>query len=113
MGFSNRRAFRQSLPAELADRSYEEFDHGTQRAVLNLYRSAPPEVLEQAGARLGELRGPALIEWPTRDPYIGPEFGQKLADALGGPTELNMVDAGHYPWLERPELIERVASFVG
>jgi pimeloyl-ACP methyl ester carboxylesterase len=113
MGFSNRRAFRQSLPAELADRSYEEFDHGTQRAVLNLYRSAPPDVLEQAGARLGELRQPALIEWPARDPYIGPEFGQKLADALGGPTELNMVDAGHYPWLERPELIERVASFVG
>lgn len=113
MGFTNRRAFRRTLPAELADRSYDEFDHGTQRAVLSLYRSSPPERLARAGDRLGELRQPALIEWPTRDPYISPEFGQRLADALGGPTELNMLDAAHYPWLERPEMIERVATFVG
>jgi pimeloyl-ACP methyl ester carboxylesterase len=113
MGFSNRRAFRRTLPAEVADRSYDEFDHGTQRAVLNLYRSSPPEVLARAGERLGELTQPALIEWPTRDPYIGAEFGQLLTDALGGPTELNLVDAGHYPWLERPEMVERVAAFLG
>jgi pimeloyl-ACP methyl ester carboxylesterase len=113
MGFTTRRAFRRTLPEEIADRSYDEFDHGTQRAVLRLYRASPPEVLARAGERLGELRCPALVEWPAADPYIGAEFGQKLADALGGPTELNLLDAGHYPWLERPEMIERVAAFVG
>jgi pimeloyl-ACP methyl ester carboxylesterase len=113
MGFTTRRAFRRELPAELADRAFDELDHGTQRAVLALYRSAPPEALAAAGERLGELRCPALIEWPTRDPYIGAEFGQRLADALGGETELNLLEAGHYPWLERPETIERVAAFVG
>jgi pimeloyl-ACP methyl ester carboxylesterase len=113
MGFTNRRAFRNTLPAEVADRSYDEFDHGTQRAVLKLYRSSPPDVLAAAGARLGELRCPALIEWPTRDPYIAADFGQRLADALGGETQLNLLEAGHYPWLERPETIERVAAFVG
>jgi pimeloyl-ACP methyl ester carboxylesterase len=113
MGFTTRGAFRRTLPAEVADRAYDEFDHGTQRAVLRLYRASPPEVLAQAGERLGELRCPTLIEWPTADPYIGAEFGQKLVDALGGPTELNMVEAGHYPWLERPELIQRVVAFVG
>ena len=60
-------------------------------------------MLARAGERLGELRCPALVEWPTRDPYIGAEFGQRLADALGGEVELELVDAGHYPWLERPE----------
>jgi pimeloyl-ACP methyl ester carboxylesterase len=113
MGFTNRRAFKRTLPEGIAERAYDEFDHGTQRAVLRLYRASPPEVLARAGERLGELRCPALIEWPTADPYIGAEFGQKLADALGGPTELNLLEAGHYAWLERPELIERVTAFVG
>ena len=112
MGFTTRRAFRRTLPAEIADRAYAEFDHGTQRAVLKLYRASGPEVLARAGERLGELHCPALIEWPTRDPYIGAEFGQRLADALGGEVRLQLVEAGHYPWLERPELIDRVADFV-
>jgi pimeloyl-ACP methyl ester carboxylesterase len=113
MGFTTRRAFRRELPRELADRAYDEFDQGTQRAVLRLYRSAPPEALARNGERLGELRCPALIAWPTRDPYVGAELGQRLADALGGEVQLEHLDAGHYPWLERPEMIERVARFVG
>jgi pimeloyl-ACP methyl ester carboxylesterase len=112
MGFTTRRAFRRELPAEIADRAFDEFDHGTQRAVLRLYRASPPEVLARHGERLGELRCPALIEWPTRDPYIGAEFGRRLADALGGEVQLAEVEAGHYPWLDRPELIDRVAAFV-
>jgi pimeloyl-ACP methyl ester carboxylesterase len=112
MGFTLRAGFRRTLPPEIADRAYDEFDHGSQRAVLTLYRASPPEVLARAGEHLGDLRCPALIEWPTRDPYIGAEFGQRLADALGGEVRLELVDAGHYPWLERPELIDRVAAFV-
>jgi pimeloyl-ACP methyl ester carboxylesterase len=112
MGLSSRWAFRRELPAALADRAWSHFDHGTQRAILKLYRSAGPEVLARAGERLGELRCPALVLWPDHDPYIGAEFGQAYADALGGPAELEMVDAGHWPWLDRPELVERVTSFV-
>jgi pimeloyl-ACP methyl ester carboxylesterase len=112
MGFTSRRAFRRELPSEIADRAYDDFDHGTQRAILKLYRSAPPEALARAGAALGELRRPALVAWPTRDPYIGAEFGRRYADALGGETELEEIDAGHWPWLERPEVIDRIAAYV-
>jgi pimeloyl-ACP methyl ester carboxylesterase len=112
MGFATRFGFRRALPRELADRAFGEFDHGTQRAILRLYRSSPPEVLARHGERLGDVHAPALIEWPQRDPYIGPEFGQRLADALGGETRLELLDAGHYPWLERPEMIDRVAAFI-
>ena len=112
MGFTTRRAFRRELPDALAERAYDEFDHGTQRAVLNLYRASPPEVLARHGERLGELRCPALVELPTRDPYIPTEFGRRLADALGGETRLELVDAGHWPWLERPEIVDRVAEFL-
>jgi pimeloyl-ACP methyl ester carboxylesterase len=113
MGFTTRRGFRRSLPAEVADRAYDDFDHGTQRAILRLYRSAAPELLARHGERLGELSCPALVVWPTRDPYIGAEFGRRYADALGGDPEREMVEAGHWPWLGRPETVERVARFAG
>jgi pimeloyl-ACP methyl ester carboxylesterase len=113
MGFTTRRGFRRALPRELADRAYDDFDHGTQRAILKLYRSAPPEELARHGERLGELRRPALVLWPTRDPFIGAEFGRRYAEALGGDAELELVEAGHWPWLERPEIVERVAAFLG
>jgi pimeloyl-ACP methyl ester carboxylesterase len=112
MGFTTRLGFRRGLPPEIADRAYDDFDHGTQRAILRLYRSAPPEVLARHGERLGELRCPALLPWPERDPYIGAEFGERYAEALGGEVELERVDAGHWPWLDRPELVERVAYFL-
>jgi pimeloyl-ACP methyl ester carboxylesterase len=113
MGFTTRFGFRRSLPRQIADRAYDAFDQGTQRAILRLYRSSPPEVLAAHGERLGELRCPALVLWPTHDPYIGAEFGRRYADALGGDVELEPIDAGHWPWLDRPEVVDRVAAFLG
>jgi pimeloyl-ACP methyl ester carboxylesterase len=122
MGFSTRWGLRQisreanvepgPLPAELIDETWEHFDHGTQRAILKLYRSAPEEALVGAGRDLGRIHCPALVLWPTRDPYIGEQFGRAYAAALGGEVELEMVDAGHWSWLDRPELVERVARFL-
>jgi pimeloyl-ACP methyl ester carboxylesterase len=112
MGFATRWGFRRSLPRAIADRAWEDFDHGTQRAILKLNRSAPPETLARAGPRLGELRCPALILWPFDDPYIPAEFGQRYADALGGPVELELVEGGHWTWVRRPDLVERTADFL-
>jgi pimeloyl-ACP methyl ester carboxylesterase len=112
MGATTRWGLRRELPTELADSAWDAFDHGTQRAILKLYRSAPPDVLAQAGERLDEIRAPALILWSEDDPYIGAEFGQAHADALGGETTLEMVRGGHWPWLRTPELIDRTADFL-
>jgi pimeloyl-ACP methyl ester carboxylesterase len=100
------------LPDRFIDRVWSDFDRGTRRAILKLYRSAPPAVLEQAGGRLGELRCPALVVWGTRDPYLPKRFGEAYADALGGDVQLELPDAGHWPWLDRPELIDRIAGFL-
>ncbi len=112
MGATTRWGLRRELPAELADAAWDSFDHGTQRAILKLYRSAPPEVLEQAGERLGEIHAPALVLWPEDDRYIPAEFGPAHADALGGEPTLQMVRGGHWPWLKNPELIVLTADFL-
>lgn len=124
MGFSTRftigRALRAAnatpgpMPEEFVASVIEHFDHGTQRAILKLYRSAPPETLERHGRQLGALTAPALILWPTEDPYIPAELGQAYADALGGETRLEIVEgAGHWSWLDRPELVGTAARFLG
>jgi pimeloyl-ACP methyl ester carboxylesterase len=112
MGVTFKWTLRRGMPDALVDSAYEHFDHGTQRAILKLYRSAPPELLARVGERLGEVRAPALVLWPEDDPYIGAEFGQAQAEALGGETTLEMVHGGHWPWLRNPELIARTADFL-
>jgi pimeloyl-ACP methyl ester carboxylesterase len=123
MGTSSKWAFRQisrqsnatpgPLPDWFIDRFWPDFDRGTRHAILRLYRSSPPEVLARAGERLGELDCHALILWPTNDPYAGPESGQRYADALAGNARLEMIDrAGHWMWLDRPDVIDKAAAFL-
>lgn len=101
------------MPPDFIDMVWRHWDQGTMRAILKLYRSAPPDVLEAAGSRLGELRCPALVLWGEQDPYIASEFAQRYADALGGDARLEMLaDAGHWPWLDRPDAVDTVTAFL-
>lgn len=94
------------------DSVLQHFDQGTQRAILRLYRSSAPAVLEAAGAQLGGLRMPALVLWGTQDPYIPARFGQAYASALGSAELIELPDAGHWPWLDRPDALDRVVDFL-
>ena len=123
MGLTTRFAFKRlskrvnvtpgPLPPEMIDAAWSHFDHGTQRAILKLYRSAPEAALEAAGRGLGRITAPALVLWPEEDPFIGAQFGPAYADALGGPAALELLErAGHWSWLDRPEVVDRVAGFL-
>ncbi|HEX2160849.1 MAG TPA: alpha/beta hydrolase [Thermoleophilaceae bacterium] len=104
---------REPLPGGFVDAVWEHFDHGTQRAILKLYRSAPSDVLAAAGANLGALRCPAIVVYGGRDPYLPAEFAQRYADALGGPATARVIeDAGHWTWLDEPSLIDEIAAFL-
>ena len=100
------------LPDEWLDSVLSHFDQGTQRAILRLYRSSPPEVLARAGERLGRLAMPALVLWGARDPYIPARFAGEYTRALPNAELVELPDAGHWWWLDRPEAIERVTDFL-
>jgi pimeloyl-ACP methyl ester carboxylesterase len=100
------------LPDAWLDSVLDHFDHGTQRAILHLYRSAPSEELARAGGELHRLRMPSLVVWGMRDPYIPPRFAAAYAQALPAAELLELPDAGHWWWLDRPDAIERVVGFL-
>lgn len=100
------------LPEEWLESVIAHFDQGTQRAILRLYRSSPPNALEAAGRRLGTLDMPALVMWGMQDPYIPARFGAAYASALGQAELIELADAGHWPWLDRPDVVDRVVGFL-
>jgi pimeloyl-ACP methyl ester carboxylesterase len=105
--------FLPGMPDEFVDSIWDHFDHGTQRAILKLYRSAPASSLAQAGERLGEVRCPALVIWGSDDQYLPAKFAHAYGEALGGETDVVVVEGGnHWPWIGRPELVERVCGFL-
>jgi pimeloyl-ACP methyl ester carboxylesterase len=107
------RSNREPLPGEFVDQVWEHFDHGTQRAILKLYRSAPAEVLAAAGSGLGAVGCPALVVYGGRDPYLPAELARRYGDALGGEATVRVLeDAGHWSWLDEPGLVDEVVAFL-
>jgi pimeloyl-ACP methyl ester carboxylesterase len=100
------------LPDATIDSIWAHFDQGTQRAILKLYRGAPPSLLEEAGARLGLVDAPALVIWGEQDPYIPTGFGELYAQTLPAAKLELLADAGHWPWLDRPDVIDMTANFL-
>ena len=48
-----------------------------------------------------------------RDRYIPARFADGLAAALGDGRVEHVAGAGHWPWLDRPELVGRITDFLG
>lgn len=107
-----RAAFVGPVPEGFTAAAMRYMDQGTQRAILRLYRSAPEESLAASGRGLSSLDMPALVVWGARDPYISSRFGEQYAAKLPNAQVDVVEDAGHWPWLDRPDLIDRIATFL-
>jgi pimeloyl-ACP methyl ester carboxylesterase len=99
------------MPAEFVEMIWRGYRRGFARPVLELYRSADPAALAAAGEQLEQLHCPALVLWGERDPYLPSRFGREYTERLPGGEYLG-VDAGHWPWVERPELVDRILTFI-
>jgi pimeloyl-ACP methyl ester carboxylesterase len=122
MGATNRRRLAKTLrrgsarseawSEERIDAVWAQFDQGTQRATLRLQRSVDERGLAVAGAQLTELEQPALVVWGARDPWLGPAWADAYAARLPHASLELVADAGHWPWLDQPAVIDRVAEFL-
>jgi pimeloyl-ACP methyl ester carboxylesterase len=81
---------------EAAEETSHHVDDEMKRCILALYRSAVT-VGEEWQDGVAAVRGqfPALVLWGRDDPYVAPEFGERLAQRLD--AELLMFDdSGHW-----------------
>jgi pimeloyl-ACP methyl ester carboxylesterase len=90
---------------------WDQFDQGTQRAILRLVRDARP-ASHQTTLAPPLINAPALIIWGDRDPWYAPPVADAYAARLPGAKVERLPDAGHWPWLDRPDLVDRVAAFL-
>lgn len=123
MGATSRRQLNRRLRAGTARREgwtderlrtvWEQFDQGTQRALLRLHRSADERHLAELGRPLQTLTAPALVLGGGSDPWVAPRFADAYGTALPNATVKQIRGAGHWPWLDDPQVIEAVAEFLG
>jgi pimeloyl-ACP methyl ester carboxylesterase len=92
------------LPAAMIDRMYDDFDVGTRRAVLRLYRATEPG---RNAARLqGALRPldrPTLVVWGARDPYIDVSYAERQRETFPSAAVHVLTESGHWPFADDPE----------
>jgi pimeloyl-ACP methyl ester carboxylesterase len=100
------------LPEEVIERWWRDFDQGTQRAILRLYRGSPEDVLAAAGARLGAVSCPALVVWGEDDPYLPTSLAGAYAEVLPVADARLVPGAGHWPWLDVPGVTDDVCRFL-
>jgi len=114
MGATTRWGLRRlsGMPREVVDRWWADFDQGTQRAILALYRSSPEDRLAAAGERLERIGCPALVVWGEEDPYLDPSFADAYAGRLARASVRRVPGAGHWPWLDQPGVTDEVCRFL-
>lgn len=101
-----------AFPDEHLRAVWSQFDQGTQRAVLRLHRSATEEALAAAGARLDLVTMPTLIIWGEEDPWFPVAFAHHYGERLPQAKVELIPNVRHWPWLERPEVADRIAEFL-
>ncbi|HEX5634882.1 MAG TPA: alpha/beta hydrolase [Gemmatimonadales bacterium] len=98
------------LPAAFIDRMYDDFDSGTKRAVLRLYRATEPgRNAARLQAALRPLDRPTLVVWGAADPYIDVSFAERQRETFPSAQVHVLPESGHWPFADDPE---RVASLV-
>jgi pimeloyl-ACP methyl ester carboxylesterase len=99
------------LPKPFVDEMWANYDAGTRRAVLRLYRATDlgaPEVAA-LGSALRVLDRPALVVWGARDPYIGVEYAGRQRETFPSAQIEVLPESGHWPYADDPA---RVAELV-
>jgi pimeloyl-ACP methyl ester carboxylesterase len=92
------------LPAPFVDRMFDNYDRGTRRAVLKLYRAT--DLGEEArilAAMLRPLDVPVLVVWGRHDPYLPVKWAERQRDIFPRARVVVLDESGHWPFADDPE----------
>ena len=103
------------LPTAFVDQMFADFDAGTRRAVLRLYRASHdvPAFGRRQAALLAPLRRPALVVWGKRDPYLPWSLAERQRQVFPDAQVAILDDSGHWPFVDAPQAVrELVVPFL-
>ena len=89
-------------PDARIDAVWQQFDQGTQRAILRLLPLCGRAALEAAGAPLDTLDAARPRDLGRAGPWLAPALGEATTKRLADAPPRASVDAGHWPWLDEP-----------
>lgn len=96
------------LPRGFVDGMYANYDRGTRRAVLRMYRDVekPKPMLDRLARELAPLRLPSLVLWGARDPYIPRRCAERARLLFPTAEIVYFEDSGHWPFVDNPARAE-------
>jgi pimeloyl-ACP methyl ester carboxylesterase len=96
------------LPPAFVDQMWRHYDARTRRAVLALYRGTDMKDLSPVASALRQLDLPSVVVWGVKDRYVPVEFADRNQEALPRATIHRIEDAGHWPFIDRPDEVAAV-----
>jgi pimeloyl-ACP methyl ester carboxylesterase len=98
-----RRGHPRGLPRPFLDRMWANYDRGTRRTVLRLYRATPARRMSpESPSTLRALGRPALVVWGPHDAYIPSRFAFKHREAFPDAAFVKLPGSGHFPMADDP-----------
>jgi pimeloyl-ACP methyl ester carboxylesterase len=103
------------LPRQFLDRMFDDYDRGTRRAILKLYRATddPSQLSYELAQALRPLQRPALVIWGTRDPYLPVWLAERQRAAFPAARMILLENSGHWPMVDNaPRVRTALLPFV-
>lgn len=95
------------LPRAYIDEMFDNFDAGTKRAVLRLYRATDGlgDAAERAVAALRPRDLDCLVIWGKADIYLPWRYAQAQREAFPRAEIVYLEDSGHWPFKDNPQAV--------
>jgi pimeloyl-ACP methyl ester carboxylesterase len=101
------------LPADVLERVWADYDHGTRRAAMRFYRATPAESMGLLAPALRPLDRPALVIWGRHDPFIPAEQAHLQRESFPGAEVVVFEDSGHWPHIDSAQrATDEIARFL-
>jgi pimeloyl-ACP methyl ester carboxylesterase len=95
------------LPPEFVDQMYDNYDRGTRRTVLKLYRATPDpgDAAAEVGKAIKALNKPALVIWGMADPFLPGKYADQQAEFFDVKNTVKLPESGHWCYQDDPDAV--------